>query len=271
MSEKGFILADGTVLKDLKDLKSNLENMSDEEFLSHVNDKKNDFANWVKDSLENEELANKLSSVKTKLEMFVLLEEPLDDADTEPSESKEEVKESVEEDPQEGEAKNESEEDIADEKEETSEESEVAVEDDESEAESKSESESSDDSKEDTTEVDEQDEDEPEAKSEDKPEVSEEADSDEKEEPEETKPVEDSSSEETEDEAADTAIHVETNISHDPNINQDFEKLMDQMSIRTCLRIISLKIWRKISFGKVRKFFSRFKVKKITANGGNNQ
>ena len=43
-----------------------LASMNDDIFKHHVNKEKNDFGNWVRDVLKDEELANDITSVRSK-------------------------------------------------------------------------------------------------------------------------------------------------------------------------------------------------------------
>ncbi|MEA2097790.1 MAG: DUF5752 family protein [Patescibacteria group bacterium] len=63
--ESCFWINNGPVLKNLKDLKESLLVMSKETFSHHVNKEKNDFADWIKEVLEDNTLANKLAKTKT--------------------------------------------------------------------------------------------------------------------------------------------------------------------------------------------------------------
>jgi hypothetical protein len=58
-----FYCRDGKILKNLKELRDGLANMSDETYLYHVNESKNDFARWVRDVIKDNELADKFSSI----------------------------------------------------------------------------------------------------------------------------------------------------------------------------------------------------------------
>lgn len=75
--EHYFKLRNGQELKTLNDLRKALGYMTDEEFNSHVNEEKNDFANWVKDILQNPELYEKIKDVKTKEELEEVLKNPI--------------------------------------------------------------------------------------------------------------------------------------------------------------------------------------------------
>ena len=60
-----FKVCDGNVLKNVKALDKALDKMSADVFYFHVNDLKNDFANWIKDIFKMEQLANDLYAVKS--------------------------------------------------------------------------------------------------------------------------------------------------------------------------------------------------------------
>ncbi len=60
-----FWVNDGSILNNLKQLPDALQNMDKSTFLHHVNEHKNDFANWVEHVYQENELANKLRSLKS--------------------------------------------------------------------------------------------------------------------------------------------------------------------------------------------------------------
>ena len=60
-----FWVCNGSILRNIKDLKDSLSKMDKETFLNHVNKEKNDFVAWVKEVLEDSTLANKLARTKT--------------------------------------------------------------------------------------------------------------------------------------------------------------------------------------------------------------
>lgn len=64
---KRFVLKDGRILKDIKELADALEHMSDDVFSHHVNESKNDFSNWAKDILLEKELAEDLQKIDGQL------------------------------------------------------------------------------------------------------------------------------------------------------------------------------------------------------------
>ena len=60
-----FNVCDGGTLKNVKELKKALKTMSEDVFYFHVNESKNDFANWIKDIFKMEELAQELYKART--------------------------------------------------------------------------------------------------------------------------------------------------------------------------------------------------------------
>lgn|GEM_PF-2353030 len=75
--EKHFRFRDGTTVADLAGLKEKIESISYDEFYGHVNNEKNDFANWVGDVLRQQGLAKKLKEVSSIVETVELLNEAL--------------------------------------------------------------------------------------------------------------------------------------------------------------------------------------------------
>ncbi len=63
-----FWLANGERLKNLEDLASALEKISNEIFSHHVNENKNDFCCWIKDCIGDILLVETLAPVKSKTE-----------------------------------------------------------------------------------------------------------------------------------------------------------------------------------------------------------
>jgi len=57
---KDFVSLNGAKLKNMSDLANGLENMDDNVYKHHVNEKKNDFSKWVGDVMDDEELAQAL-------------------------------------------------------------------------------------------------------------------------------------------------------------------------------------------------------------------
>ncbi len=67
-TENLFWVCDGKVLKNLQELKVALENMNDDSYRYHVNQEKNDFANWIKDIFGEEKLAQQLRKARSRQE-----------------------------------------------------------------------------------------------------------------------------------------------------------------------------------------------------------
>jgi len=61
-----FVLLGGHKIKNVKDLADALEMIDENHFKHHVNDKKNDFANWIRDVFEEFDLAEKVKTAKNK-------------------------------------------------------------------------------------------------------------------------------------------------------------------------------------------------------------
>lgn len=74
--EHYFKLRNGQELKSLNDLRKALGYMTEEEWNHHVNEVKNDFATWVKEALQNQEIYEKIKDIKKKEEMQELLKNP---------------------------------------------------------------------------------------------------------------------------------------------------------------------------------------------------
>ncbi|MCX7996266.1 MAG: hypothetical protein N2691_00725 [Patescibacteria group bacterium] len=62
-----FWLHDGPALRNLKELKHALDNITEEQFAYHVTDSKNDFAAWVRGVLQDADCADELDRCKTIL------------------------------------------------------------------------------------------------------------------------------------------------------------------------------------------------------------
>ncbi|RJQ15789.1 hypothetical protein C4573_06580 [Candidatus Woesearchaeota archaeon] len=73
--EHFFYLKNGRPLKSLHDLIDALKTIDDESFRHHVNEHKNDFANWLKDILKHEKLADEIRNKKAKAELLKILED----------------------------------------------------------------------------------------------------------------------------------------------------------------------------------------------------
>ena len=64
--EQCFWVNNGPVIKNLSEMSDFLASMNDDIFKHHVNKEKNDFGNWVRDVLKDEELANDIAKVKSR-------------------------------------------------------------------------------------------------------------------------------------------------------------------------------------------------------------
>ena len=64
--EQCFWVNNGPIIRNLSEMANALACMKDEIFSHHVNKEKNDFGNWVRDVLKDEELANNITSVRSK-------------------------------------------------------------------------------------------------------------------------------------------------------------------------------------------------------------
>ena len=62
-SEKSFVLKDGTKIKGLRELASILPKLDENTFTHHVNEEKNDFANWIEEVFKNATLADKIKDI----------------------------------------------------------------------------------------------------------------------------------------------------------------------------------------------------------------
>lgn len=72
-----FYLANGTIIKSIFELISNLKKIKEEVYAHHVNTDKNDFANWIKDIYSDEALASKVTLTKNKKALIKTLEQAL--------------------------------------------------------------------------------------------------------------------------------------------------------------------------------------------------
>ena len=68
-----FYLNDGRCLSNIAELIDALDSMSDEVFHHHVRHDANDFANWVRDIIKEDLLAEELMHAKNKMEMQLKL------------------------------------------------------------------------------------------------------------------------------------------------------------------------------------------------------
>ena len=68
---KTFYLLGGKKFSNLKGFAKELKTMSNDIYQHHVNNHKNDFANWIKHSLKHEKLASKVNGKIDKIEMEI--------------------------------------------------------------------------------------------------------------------------------------------------------------------------------------------------------
>lgn len=66
--ENVFRCNDGCVMADMKELAQELREMSEETYAYHANEAKNDFRNWIKDIIGDNELANNLGKAMDRAE-----------------------------------------------------------------------------------------------------------------------------------------------------------------------------------------------------------
>ncbi len=64
--EKGFYFKDGTCIRNLIALADKIDSIDKDEFCSHVNDEKNDFANWIEHVFDEKALADSLRECNCK-------------------------------------------------------------------------------------------------------------------------------------------------------------------------------------------------------------
>jgi hypothetical protein len=70
-----FWCNDGSVFRDIRELKDALSIMSDHTFTYHCNNSKKDFSNWIRDIVGDEKLAKNLESASDRQQAFKIVEE----------------------------------------------------------------------------------------------------------------------------------------------------------------------------------------------------
>lgn len=76
--EQYFHTSDGKVVRSLRELPSILAQMSPDAFAHHVNEEKNDFANWIRHVFHKDALADKFEKVTSKQEGIDMVQDALD-------------------------------------------------------------------------------------------------------------------------------------------------------------------------------------------------
>jgi hypothetical protein len=74
-AENAFWCNNGTVIKDLKELKDALAGMSDQTFYYHSNAIKKDFSNWIKYVIGDEQLAEDLQNATNRQKATQIVED----------------------------------------------------------------------------------------------------------------------------------------------------------------------------------------------------
>jgi len=77
-ADSAFRLANGAVVYNLEQLLDEIKKSNDA-FYSHVNDSRNDFANWIRAIIGHVNFADMISSVRTREEFIRLLEKEIND------------------------------------------------------------------------------------------------------------------------------------------------------------------------------------------------
>jgi hypothetical protein len=67
-AENVFFCHDGSIFADINELAEGLAAMSDETFTYHSNLEKRDFSNWVRDVIQDEQLANELARANSRFQ-----------------------------------------------------------------------------------------------------------------------------------------------------------------------------------------------------------
>ena len=72
-----FYFSDGSSAGNLEELLNRLRKIDDGCFRHHVNEEKNDFANWIGDELKMKVLAKKIGGLKNGVDIVVAIEKKL--------------------------------------------------------------------------------------------------------------------------------------------------------------------------------------------------
>lgn len=68
--EKSFWIMEGPIIKNLSELVRELKIMSNHTFIYHVNRKKNDFAKWIQEVIEDKTLARDIKKAYSKTQLL---------------------------------------------------------------------------------------------------------------------------------------------------------------------------------------------------------
>ena len=68
LDDKRFWCQDGKAVRNLKELRKSLIDISDETFRYHVSEGKNDFSKWIREVVGDNKLANDLSKAKSRIQ-----------------------------------------------------------------------------------------------------------------------------------------------------------------------------------------------------------
>ncbi len=71
--DKYFVMCDGRQIKNYRELADILQTINDDMFSYHVNDTRNDFANWITDVFREEDLSKKIHNLRNRLDMSIEL------------------------------------------------------------------------------------------------------------------------------------------------------------------------------------------------------
>ena|SRR3989338_1575467 len=68
-----FKLIDGSKIKNLLELADALHSMSDDSFYYHVNEQRNDFSSWIRDVFKENDLADNIAKLNSRLEAEICI------------------------------------------------------------------------------------------------------------------------------------------------------------------------------------------------------
>jgi hypothetical protein len=71
--DKYFVMCNGVVLKNVKELALVIEDLTEWELRQHVNSHRNDFSAWIRDVFGDTVLAEKIKNIKDKREMQLVI------------------------------------------------------------------------------------------------------------------------------------------------------------------------------------------------------